>query len=281
MKLKFNKAVIVGPGLIGGSIGMILRQKKIAASVVGVARKDKTLTVARRRGLIDYGTKDVKRAIRGADLIVLALPVDAIKKTIKLIGRYVQSGCLIFDVGSTKREILKAAAKMLPKKVYFVGTHPMAGSEKSGPAHANSGIFKKSLCFVVMSDTTNRCALKKVVKLWKFFGARVELISAAKHDRIVAQMSHLPHLISAALVESVEKKNLKFAATGFKDTTRIAAADSVMWQSIFFSNRKEILGAIKIFESRLKKFKNDLEQNRIRNSKKQLERARNKRETVV
>lgn len=281
MKLRFNKAVIVGPGLIGGSIGMILRQKKIAASVVGVARKNKTLTIACRRGLIDYGTKDLKRAVREADLIVLALPVDAIKKTIKLIARHVRPGCLIFDVGSTKREVMETAVRRIPCGVYFVGAHPMAGSEKSGPFEAKSGMFRKSLCFVITSDRTDRGALKKVVKLWKLFGARVELISAEKHDRIAAEISHLPHMISAALISSVQEKNLKFAAAGFKDTTRIAASDAEMWRGIFFSNRKEILRAIKIFESRLNKFKNDLKQNWAESFKQQLERARRKRETIV
>ncbi len=280
MKLVFQKAVIVGPGLIGGSIGMFLRKNKISSSVIGVARHKDTLRKALKKGAINKAQTDLKKAVADADLVVIATPVLALKKVIAEIKNNLRPGCIVFDVGSTKREIVLQAQETLPGHVHFVGVHPMAGSEKAGVEFARADLFKGSVCFVAKTKKTEKTALLKVRELWKRLGARCVEIDPAVHDNIVASVSHLPHLISVALVNSVPDKYLKFAATGFKDTTRIAAASAEIWHDITLSNRKAILQQIEKFEAVLKKLKKTIVLKQPNQLTRQLERARKKRQSL-
>ncbi len=280
MRLKFQKAVIVGPGLIGGSIGIFLRKNKIALSVVGVARHKNTLSKALKKGAIDKAQTDLKKAVADADIVLIATPVRALKKIICEIKNSLNPGCIVFDVGSTKREIMLDAQKTLPAHVYFVGCHPMAGSEKAGVEFARADFFKGSVCFITKTKKTEKTALLKVRELWKRLGARCVEINPSEHDKIVASVSHLPHLISAALVNTVPVKHLKFAATGFKDTTRIAAGGVEVWHDIILSNRKAILQQIEKFEAVLKKLKESIVSKRGKQLTRELQQARKKRQSI-
>ncbi|MBU4305538.1 MAG: prephenate dehydrogenase [Candidatus Omnitrophica bacterium] len=257
-KAKFKKAVIVGPGLIGGSIGLELRSKKMASRVIGVARHMATLRTAQRKGSIDTGSTDLMRAVSDADLVVLAVPVGAIKKTIIRIKDSLKPGCIVFDVGSTKQEIVRTAERYLPQQIFFVGAHPMAGSEKAGPEFAESGLFVDSLCFITKTSRTDVQAFSRVDRLWKEMGAKTVIIEPAEHDEIVAQVSHLPHMVSAALVDSVKDAVLPYASSGFRDTTRIAAGSPQLWSDIFLSNKKSLLRALGIFEKKISELKKSL-----------------------
>ncbi len=259
---------------------MFLRKNKIASSVVGVARHRGTLRNALKKGAIDSAQADLKKAVVDADLILLATPVRAFKTVICEIKNCLNPGSIVFDVGSTKKEIVLDAQKILPGHVHFVGSHPMAGSEKAGVEFARADLFMGSVCFITKTRKTDKTALLKVKELWERLGARCVEIDPAKHDKIVASVSHMPHLISVALVNSVADKYLRFAATGFKDTTRIAAGSAEIWHDITLSNRKAILQQIEKFEAELKKLKRSIVSKQGDQLTRQLQRARKKRQSI-
>lgn len=280
MEVKFDKVIVVGPGLIGGSLGIIFKKRRLARLVIGVARHKATLKNALKMRAIDFGSQDLKKAVKQADLIVLAVPVAAIKEILFKLKDICKNDCIIFDVGSTKREIVKTAERILPKNIYFIGTHPMAGSEKTGVNFARETLFKNSLCFITKTKKTNPQALKKVVKLWRAVGTKTKIVTCREHDKIVSRISHLPHLVSVALVNSVAEKFLPYAAIGFKDTTRIASSDPGMWRDISFSNKLEIKTAFQKFERQLKALKESLQKNKEANFMRLLEKAKFKRDKL-
>ncbi|MCK4994170.1 MAG: prephenate dehydrogenase [Candidatus Omnitrophica bacterium] len=280
MKLRFKKAVIVGPGLIGGSIGLFLLKSKIASTVIGVARSKETLKKALKKGAISESQLDLEKAIVDADLVIICTPVKAFENIIRKIRTIIKPGSIVFDVGSTKSEIVQQGQKLLPKDVYFVGTHPMAGSEDAGVQNACLDFFKGSICFITNTKKTQKAAMSKVCELWEKLGAKCVKINPSEHDKIVASISHLPHLISVALVNSVTAKNIKFAAGGFKDTTRIAAGSAEMWHDITLSNRKAILAQIENFEAVLKKMKKSIIARQGKQITRQLQQAREKRLSI-
>lgn len=280
MKIKFKNVVIVGPGLIGGSMGLVLRRHKIAENIIGVARHRATITKAMKKDCISCGVTDLKKAVVDADLVILATPVMAIKGILNTISSLLKKDCLVIDVGSTKAEIVGHAEKVLPMNVHFIGTHPMAGSEKIGAEFANENLFDSSICFVTKTPKCNRGALTTVTNLWKMLGARTVLINPKQHDDIVAQISHLPHLISAALVDSVNPGFIKFAASGFRDTTRIAAGDPEMWRDISFSNKEAILASISEFEKKLAFIKKAIKNNQKQVFLRQMIKVKRKRNSL-
>ncbi len=280
MNLKFKKAVIIGPGLIGGSIGIFLCKSKMASTVIGVARDKETLRKALKKKAINKAQTDLKKAALDADLIMICTPVKAFENIIRQIIPVLKPGCIIFDVGSTKNEIVVQSQKLLPKDVYFIGTHPMAGSENTGVDFAHIDLFKESICFIAKTQNTKKSAYAIVSDLWKKMGAKCVGIDPRVHDNIVASLSHLPHLISVALVNSVPDKYFKFAASGFKDTTRIAASSVEVWHDIIFSNKKAILSRIENFEMVLKKMKQAIISSQGKQITLQLQRARKKRLSI-
>jgi len=278
--IKFKKVVIIGPGLIGGSIGINLHKLKVANTIIGVARHKLTISQAKRAGSISEGSLNLRKAVVGADLVILATPVRAIENILVQIRDKVAKGCIIFDVGSTKKEIMQITDKIIPRDIYFVGTHPMAGSEKTGASYARGNIFKNSICFITKTKKTNNTALIKVSSLWKKMGAKTVMITSGVHDKIVAQISHLPHLMSVILVDSVREDFLRFASTGFKDTTRISAGAPGLWCDISLSNRAEILKAIGVFEKKMADLKKSIKNGKESALIKYLERAKKKRESI-
>jgi prephenate dehydrogenase len=242
MKL-FDKVVIIGLGLIGGSLGLAIKKRRLARVVIGISRRRSTLLTAKKRGAVDIACRDL-RAVRDADLIVLATPIGTILKIAGKISAEVKPGAVVIDVGSTKKEIVSRLERLFPG---YVGAHPLAGSEKRGVVNADENIFEDSLCILTPVTAARRQSLVKIKKLWNMVGARVVYLKPAAHDEILAFVSHLPHLIAFSLLRSVPKEYLKFSASGFRDTTRIASSDAEIWKDIFLSNRKSILRAVKGF----------------------------------
>jgi len=242
--LIFNKVTIVGVGLIGGSVGLALKKRRLAKKIVGAARHASTLTTALKMGAIDEGTQDVREAAKDADLILFATPVASIPKLIEICLPKIKRGALLSDVGSTKEEITRKIEKILPQGIHFVGAHPLAGSEKNGVEYARADLFRGSLCLLAKTKKTRPQGLRKLAKLWQALGARTAVVSCKAHDRILSQISHLPHLAAVALIDAADKNSIKFAASGFKDATRIAAGEPVMWRDICITNKKEILHSI-------------------------------------
>lgn len=245
--------VIAGVGLIGGSIGLALKNKKLVREVVGVARHQATLGRAIRLKAIDRGALDIKDAVAGADMVVLAVPVGTIVPLVKEMIPRLKKGCIITDAGSTKEAIIKQIEKILPPEINFVGGHPLAGSEKSGVLFADSRLFKNSICVLTPTVTTDPRALNQVRQLWAAMGARVVTVSAVEHDRIVASISHLPHILSVVLVNATLPKHIGFAAGGFADMTRLAGAESKMWIDICLTNSRNISRSVEKFIAELEK----------------------------
>lgn len=252
MKL-FNRIGIVGLGLIGGSLGIAIKQNGLAREVIGVSRKRSTLNKAIKIKAIDKGSLDLE-ALSGCELIILCTPVKAIIKLFSSIRPYLCNGSIVTDVGSTKFEIVNAAKRILPKKTDFIGGHPLAGSEKRGIDNAEKNLFKNSLCLLTPLRENKRGDFKKIKLFWQMLGAKVKVLKPAKHDEIVSLTSHLPHLIAFSLMGVLPSDYLGYGSCGLKDTTRIASSDPLLWAEIFLTNRKAILNSVKQFQEQLAQF---------------------------
>lgn len=250
-KILFKRVAIIGTGLIGGSLALALRKNNLVGEIVGIARHKETLRLAERIRAVDFATTDI-RAVKNADLIIFATPVEVVLTLAKKITRIAKKECVLFDVGSTKEKIVLALEKLFPN---YIGTHPLAGSQKYGIKYAQADLFQHSLCVLTPTAKTKKKVQRIVKNLWERLGAKVVTISAKRHDKIIAFVSHLPHAVAFTLMELMPDEYLNFAASGLKDTTRIAASHPVLWRDIFFTNRKATLKTLKAFEKSLCKFK--------------------------
>lgn len=256
LDVRFKKVAIIGVGLIGGSLGLAIKKKKLARSVIGIGRRHLSIQAALRYGAVDVGTKDLRSGVRDADLVIVATPVCTITKIVKKIVRDLKSGAILTDVGSTKSQIIEEIEIYLRDRISFVGSHPLAGSEKRGVNFANADLFRGSTVIMTKTRKTKSSSIKALSQFWRSLGvARVVVKTPEEHDRIVAEISHLPHLMATALINSVSDKSLKFAAGGFKDATRIAASDPDIWRDICVTNRRQILKSLDRFERSLLRIK--------------------------
>ncbi|MCX6339211.1 MAG: prephenate dehydrogenase/arogenate dehydrogenase family protein [Candidatus Aureabacteria bacterium] len=252
-----NKLCIVGLGLIGGSIGLAVRKKRLARRVYGLVRRKESIKEAKRLGVVDVATMDGAEAVSEADLIIIATPLGVVERIAITIRPFLSEGCIITDVGSSKRCIVSSMEKICHPRARFVGAHPIAGSEQSGMRAARDDLFAGTPCILTPTRETDRAALKKVRELWESLGSSVRLTSPNDHDKIVAAISHLPHILAATLVNYLTRmpggaqKFLPFAGTGFKDATRIASSPSDIWVDICLANRDEILRALKVHQAEL------------------------------
>lgn len=280
---RFNKITIIGVGLIGGSIGLAVKKRRLAKEVVGVFRRASTLRRAIKRGAIDRGAMDIRSGVNGSDLVVIATPVSLIPGIASEVIRNAEDGCIITDAGSTKCWIVNAVEKMVSRgrrRVYFVGSHPMAGSEKAGVEAAYPELLKSAACIVTRTKRTDGRALRVVSGFWKALGARVSIMSPAAHDRRVSFISHLPHIVAFSLAGSVDTADLKYAAEGFRDTTRVASSDPGLWVDIFLTNRIDILASSRAFEKNLKKILAAIKNGDRAETAKLLARAKAKRDKL-
>ena len=240
----FRRVAIVGVGLMGASLGLAIKKKGLSREVIGIGRQEASLKKAKEMGAIDEWSLDFTKGILGADLIVLATPVNAILDLIEILGKEHRRGCIVTDLGSTKSAIVDRAEKVLHHSVLYVGSHPLVGSEKKGPANANSQLFEGGICVMTPTDKTNRLAREKTKQFWVQLGSTVRLMSPQEHDETLAYISHLPHLAAFALMKTIPDKYLELATQGLKDTTRIAASDPQVWRDIALTNHQPVLKAI-------------------------------------
>ncbi|UCB56661.1 MAG: prephenate dehydrogenase [Candidatus Omnitrophota bacterium] len=248
----FDKVAIIGVGLIGGSIGLAAKRKGLAREVIGVCRHKESLQKARKKGALDKGTLDYKEAVRDADLVILAAPVRQIIKLAGEIAPYIKEGALVTDAGSTKSDIVSNLDKISRGKgFYFVGAHPLAGSEQRGVAKARADLFEGARCILTKTKATNPSALRRASAFWQEIGSRTTVLSPQEHDKVVALISHLPHLAAVELVKTA-RSVLNFSSSGFLDTTRIASSDAEIWTDIFFTNKKFVTQAIDNYIKQLK-----------------------------
>jgi len=279
MKL-FNKVTIIGVGLIGGSIGLAIKKRHLADEVVGVFRHKSTLENALKYKAVDKAAMSIEDGVKDADLIVAASPVHSIPKIIEAAAKYAKKGAIITDAGSTKVWIVSSAEKSLVKfrKIHFVGSHPMAGSEHAGVEFARADLFERAPCIVTLSAATDRTSLNRVVKFWSSLGAIVKVMSPASHDRSVSLISHLPHIVAFGLAGSVPLQDLQYAAEGVKDTTRVASSDPELGADIFLTNKREILTAGRLFESYYKNILKAISKGDHKKTVDFLKRAKSKRD---
>lgn len=251
LKANIKTVAILGTGLIGGSIGLALKAARKKYKVIGIGRRWSTLRLAKKIGAVDQITLSLEKGLKEADLVILAAPVGIILRQLKLIPLFVKPGAIVTDAGSTKAHIVRTAEKVLKGKAFFVGSHPMAGSEKTGVAAAKPDIFKNSMCLVTKTLGTNKQALQIVSNFWKQLGADIRVLSPSVHDLITAGVSHLPHMVSVALCRTLTPGQIDYAAGGFKDTTRIALSDAGLWADICFSNSAQIQKSVRLFIKQL------------------------------
>jgi cyclohexadieny/prephenate dehydrogenase len=244
----FQKLALVGIGLIGSSISRATKLKGLAKHVAVTTRKQSTLDEAKALGLGDSYTLDAAEAVRGADLVILCTPVGAYGAVIQSIKDALEPGAILSDVGSVKQYVVKVIKPALPGDVHFIPAHPVAGTEHSGPAAGFPELFVNRWCILTPEAGIDPVALDRLTSFWGAMGSRVEVMDAGHHDLVLAITSHVPHLVAYNIVGTVadleqhtQSEVIKFSASGFRDFTRIAASDPVMWRDVFLTNREAVL----------------------------------------
>jgi prephenate dehydrogenase len=265
--VQFQKISIIGVGLLGGSIGLATRQRRLAGEVAGYVRRAASLQDCEKAGALDYATTDLLAAVSQADLVVLCTPLAQMRRLAEQLLPALKRGAIVTDVGSVKAQVLREVAPVIRQAgAHFVGSHPMAGGEKMGVRAARADLYDQALCVITPDENTNAGALRKLEKFWQALGARTLRLDAAEHDLLASRSSHLPHVTAAALVNVVlqparHKNQLDLCATGFRDTTRIASGSPEMWRDIALANRKNLARSLDLFTAELKRFQTALKQN--------------------
>lgn len=249
---RLDTVAIVGVGLIGGSIGLALREGKLATRVIGIGRRASSLQVAKRRGAVDSTTTDLARGVAQAELVVVCTPVDQIIQRVLEVAEHGSPGTLITDAGSTKQQIVAELNKaILGDDVRFVGSHPIAGSEQSGAQHARANLFVDRPAIITPVRQTQSADVETLTEFWTALGSRVLRMSPAQHDKVMASTSHLPHLVASVLAGTLKADELPAVSSGFADTTRVAAGDVDLWREILLGNKDNVLKSLTRFEKLL------------------------------
>jgi prephenate dehydrogenase len=247
---EYETVAIIGVGLIGGSIGLALRERKLARTIVGVGRRQASLDIARQVGAIDHGVTNLASGVSQAQLVVICTPVDTIAERAIQAAAACPPNALITDAGSTKETIVAAVDAGLANRrsgPRFVGSHPLAGDHRVGPEHARADLFDGRIVVVTPTASTRPAAVTETRGFWESLGANVTAMAPADHDAALAVTSHLPHLVAVALAAATPKSLLPLAASGWRDTTRVAGGEAKLWQPIFAANRQHVLSALEQF----------------------------------
>jgi len=244
----FQRVALIGIGLIGSSLSHAMRRAGLAGAVTGHAQSARTRETAIRLGLVDAMYDTAAEAVKGADLVILCTPVGVYGRIAQEIGPHLQPGCIVTDVGSVKGAVVKDVGPHIPAGVHFIPGHPIAGTEHSGPEAGFAELFDGRWCVLTPVDGTDPEAVAKLVAFWQRCGSNVEVMDANHHDMVLAVTSHIPHLIAFSIVNTArhlervtDSEVIKFSAGGFRDFTRIAASDPVMWRDVFLNNREAAL----------------------------------------
>lgn len=274
----FDSVAIIGVGLIGGSIAAALKLRGIADQVVGVGRSRERLTAAHEAGIIDRIAIDIDE-VGGAELVVVCTPVDRIAADVLRFAA-LGAGTVITDAGSVKSCILDDLRGDLPEDVSFVGSHPMAGSEKTGWEHGRADLFVDRLCVLTPEEDSLPSAVDSIEQFWQSIGMRTVRMSAAEHDRAVAASSHMPHIAAAALVSLINDSNAALASTGFGDATRIAAGDPALWVAILQGNQSAVSTEIDRLIAQLTRYRQALDTDDLATIQQMLTEAKQRRDSL-
>ncbi len=254
----FEKAALIGLGLIGSSIARAIRAYGAAREIVAADSSANVLSRVRELAIADNVTDDPASAVRGADLVILCVPVGVCGEVARVIAPHLRQGAILSDVGSVKAAVVAQVSPHMPAGVHFIPAHPIAGTEYSGPDAGFATLFQNRWCILTPPEGTDAAAIDKLASFWTRLGANVETMSAGHHDLVLAVTSHLPHLIAynivgtaADLEEVTQSEVIKFSASGFRDFTRIAASDPTMWRDIFLNNKDAVLEMLGRFDEDL------------------------------
>lgn len=286
---RFKHVAIIGVGLIGGSLGMVLKRLAMAETVVGVGRRIENLEAAQRLGAIDRFVREAAEGVREADLVVLATPVDTYQHQLGLWGGQLSQGCVVTDVGSVKGALVERTEALLPPQAHFVGAHPIAGKEKVGVAAGSPDLFRGARCIITPTARTSPEALATVRAMWEQAGSTVLTMDPFVHDEVLGAVSHLPHAVAFSLMTALgeiesrlkpEQDLLAFGGGGLRDTTRIAASSPEMWRDICLWNRDNLVRMIQVYEQHLAQFRALVDAGDTAGLEKLMARARQLRERV-
>lgn len=248
---RFNTVAIVGVGLIGGSIGLALRRRGLADRVVGIGRRQTSLRTARRVGAVTNTTIDLEKGVVDADLVIVCSPVAQIGDHVRSAARHCPPETLLTDCGSAKQSIVEALDAPLPQGCRFLGGHPLAGSEKSGPSYAKADLFEGRVTILTPTPTTQATDFDLLEQLWSDLGSVVVQMPADEHDRALAVTSHLPHAVAVALAGTLPEGYFRLSGAGFQSASRLAAGSPELWKQILSMNRDHVLSALSLFEGQL------------------------------
>lgn len=250
----FKQVTIIGFGLIGSSVARAIIEKNLADSIVCVDQDQEVCDKVLSMGLADDATTDPALGVPGSDLVILCVPVGVMGEVGRTIAENLEEGCIITDVGSVKMSVIRELQPVLPSKVHLIPAHPIAGTEFSGPENGFAELFINRWCILTPQDHTELKAIEKVTHLWEAFGSNVEIMDPDHHDLVLGITSHLPHLIAYTIVgtatdleDDIKSEVVKFSASGFRDFTRIAASNPVMWRDVFLNNKDAVLEVLQRF----------------------------------
>jgi len=261
----FGQIAVVGVGLIGGSLALALKQAGEVTEVIGIGRGLKNLERAKALGVVDSYTQDLAAGVAEADLVFLATPVCSLAQVAGIALKAMKPGAILTDGGSVKGEVIAEIEPLLPDGIHFVPGHPIAGTENSGAEAAFATLYHERRCILTPTALTDAEALDRVARMWRIAGSDVVTMGAEKHDRILAAISHLPHMIAYTLVNAVgsydrfEENILEFSAGGFRDFTRIASSDPTMWRDIALANQEALLEMLERYQRFLDELRQDIE----------------------
>jgi prephenate dehydrogenase len=263
--VRFHKITLAGVGLLGGSLGLAVKQRGLAVKVDGLVRRSAGITECNRLGVVDHATRDPLRAVEDADLVVLCTPLARMREVLQQMLPSLKHGAIVTDVGSVKVSVVRDLESLVAEAGgYFVGSHPMAGAEKMGPSAALADLFVNAVCVVTPTPGSSPEAVDRVEEFWRAVGGRPLRLTPELHDDLVGRSSHLPHVVAAELANYVlspahPKQQPMLCANGFRDTTRIASGSPEMWRDIALANRKNLARVLGVFVEDLQEFKLALE----------------------
>lgn len=281
--MMFNRITILGVGLLGASFALALKKNGLCNTITGCGRNRENLQRAKERNIVDSFETDPALACRDSDLIMLSAPVGSFTGLAKAIAPALKKGALLTDVGSVKGKLVREIEKMMPEEVHYIGGHPIAGSDRSGIDSANSELFKNARCVITPTENSDPSALDKIQKMWKALGSEIIILNPEEHDRIYASVSHLPHLIAYAMVNTVaemDRSYLDYSGKGFLDSTRIACSSEELWNDIFLLNRDNLIEVLAVFQKNLEMLEQYLQAGDSASLKAEFRKARILRENI-
>lgn len=280
----FHKITIAGVGLLGGSLGLAIQRRGLARVVDGLVRRTASISECEQSGAVNHATRDACRAAEGADLIVLCSSVARMREITEAMRPGFMPGVIVTDVGSVKHSVVEELEPIVSAGGgHFVGSHPMAGAEKTGLGSATAELFEQAVCVVTPTSRSSAMAVRKVEEFWKAVGAVVMRLTPEAHDDLVSRSSHLPHVVAAGLANYVlspmhPREQARLCATGFRDTTRIASGPADMWRDIVLANRRNLSRVLGVFIEDLEELKHALDEGDAKTLEEYLESAKRRRD---